>query len=260
MISNNLYVLWSLFVRDVTVFKQRVINRMVDGIIWGSSIIFVAQFIMPYIGVNSKFGAFIFAGNIALWGLFGMLAEIAVIVADISGHQQISYFLTLPIPQSLIFIRLALFNAYKSFVTPLPIFIVGKIILGSHLPLSSVSFGKLLFFYILINLFYGFFGLFLASISPDLQALATIRTRYITPIWFLGGYQFSWAISYKALPMLAMVNRLNPIVSVFEGLRSAVLGPVGFLPFWQCAGILILYTTFFGYFAVRNLKRRMDCI
>jgi len=260
VIANNLYVLWTLLLRDATVFKSRILSRMIDGVTWGTSVIIVSHFILPHIGVDAKFGAFIFVGNIAIWGMFGMLAETAVILADIAGHQQISYFLMLPIPQSLVFIRLGLFNAYKSFVTPLPIFIVGKLILGSSLPLSSVSFGKLLLFYTLMNLFYGFFGLFLASIAKNLPAIATIRTRYITPIWFLGGYQFSWAISQQASPMLATINRMNPMVYVFEGLRSTILGPDDFLPFWQCTGVLIFFTLFFGYFAVRNLKRRLDCL
>lgn len=260
MIQNNLYVLWTMLLRDARVFKKKTLSRMFDGIIWGFAIITVSHFIMPHIGTGKEFGAFIAVGNIAIWGMFEMLADTAVILADITGHKGISYFLTLPIPQSLVFIRLALFNAYKSFVTPLPIFVVAKLIVGSSVPLKSIAFGKLIPLYILINLFYGFFGLFLASISPDLPAIATIRTRYITPIWFLGGYQFSWAISHQALPLLSRINLINPMLYVFEGLRSTVLGPEGFLPYWTCFGVIAMYTIIFGYFAVRNLKRKMDCL
>jgi ABC-type polysaccharide/polyol phosphate export permease len=233
---------------------------MIDGIIWGASIITVSHHIMPYLGVNPKFGVFIFVGNIAMWGLFQMLADTAVILADIAGHQDISYFLTLPIPQYLVFIRLALFNAYKSFVTPLPIFAVGKIILGDSLPFSEIAFGKLILCYILMNLFYGFFGLFLASISRDLPAIATIRTRYITPLWFLGGFQFSWKASLVALPTVAYINRFNPITYIFEGLRSTILNPQDFIPYWHCVGVLTVATILFGYFAVKNLERRLDCL
>lgn len=259
-VTNNLYVLWTLLLRDALVFKKRIVSRMIDGVTWGAAVITVSHYIMPSLGVNSKFGVFIFVGNIAMWGLFQMLADAAVILADIAGHQDISYFLTLPIPQYLIFIRLGLFNAYKSFVTPLPIFVVGKLILGDSLPLSEVAFGKLILFYTLMNLFYGFFGLFLSSICPDLPSIATIRTRFITPIWFLGGFQFSWKASLAVVPTIACLNRFNPMTYVFEGLRSTILNPQDFIPYWHCFGVLTVATILFGYFAVKNLERRLDCL
>ena len=259
-IINNLYVLWTLLVRDALVFKKNTLDQMINAVVWGASIITVAHFIMPSIGVNAEYGAFMFVGSIAVWGLFETISDSAILVADIAGHQQISYFLTLPIPQSFIFIRLALFNAYKSSITPLPIFAIGKYILGNSLPLNHISFGKLLPFYLLINIFYGFFGLFLASISENLETITKIRTRYLFPLWFLGCYNFPWATLQTHSPLFAKISLINPIVYVLEGLRSTILNPTDYMPFWTCAGAIVCFTFLFGYCGVQNLKRRLDCL
>jgi hypothetical protein len=258
--KNNISVLWTLLVRDALILKNQIATQMINVTIWGATIISVSHWIMPHLGVAPGYGAFMFVGNIAIWGLFEMLSDTALILTDITGEQNISYFLTLPVPHYLIFIRIGLSNAYKSFITPLPIFIIGKIILGDMLPLASISFGKFILFYTLFNLFYGFFGLFLASITESIHSITTIRTRYLFPLWFLAGYQFSWATSLHAVPFLAYVNLLNPLLYILEGLRSTILNPDDFIAFWYCFAVVAFSTLFFGYFAVKNLERRLDCI
>ena len=52
-IANNLYVLWTLLVRDALVFKKNTLDQMINAAVWGASIIMVAHFIMPSIGVNA---------------------------------------------------------------------------------------------------------------------------------------------------------------------------------------------------------------
>ena len=236
-LTNNLSVLWTLLVRDASVFKKKTISRMIDGAIWGITALTVYGFIMPALGVEAGYGPFMLIGCVAVWGLFEMLSDTAVILADIAGHKGITYFLTLLIPQKLIFIRLGLFNAYKSFITPLPIFVVGKLVLRDQLPLAQIQFGKAIFFYFLFNLFYGFFGLFLASISKDVAAIATIRTRYLFPLWFLAGFNFPWKVCFNVLPKVAYLNLLNPLMYIIEGFRSTILDPADYLPF----GIVLLF-------------------
>lgn len=260
MIYSRLQTFITILIRDARVFQRHILSRFIDACVWASIVLFVSQYIMPKFGIDPSFGVFIMVGNIAAWGMFEVATNISILISDILGNQSMSYYLSLPIPQSWIFIRIGLMDAYKSFISTLPMIPIGKLVLWNHISLNDIAYGKLMFSYCIAHLFFGFFGLFLASITPDLTYTTTIKLRIVFPMWFLGGYQFSWCMLHQASPLLAYLNLANPVIYIMEGMRSSVVTSQQLLPYELCCIMTILFTIIFGYLGVRTFKKRLDCL
>lgn len=249
-----------ILIRDARVFKKHIVSRFIDACVWSSIVLFVSQYIMPRFGVAPSYGTFMMFSNIAAWGMFEVATNCSILISDLLGNQSISYYLTLPIPHNWIFIRLALMDAYKSFISTLPMIPVGKIVLYNQISLADIAYGKLIVSYILAHLFFGFFGLFLASITPNLSYITTIKLRIIFPMWFLGGYQFSWLMLYETNKLIAYLNLANPTVYIIEAMRAAVITDHYLIDYHICISMIVLFTIVFGYFGVTNFKKRLDCL
>lgn len=250
----------SLLRRDSLVFKKHVTNRFIDACVWSGITLYVSQYILPQFGMHQNFGTFIMIGNIAAWGMFEVGTNVSILISDIQGANSLSYYLTLPIPTSWIFIRIGLIDAYKSFVSTLPLLPVGKLILWNFISMSDISYRYLLLSYILANLFFGFLGLFLASVMPNLEYLTTVKLRIIFPMWFFGCYQFSWHMLKNANPYLAYLNLLNPVTYIMEGLRGTIIVNQPLIPYWICTITTIFFICLFAYLGVRGFKKRLDCL
>lgn len=252
---------YAILSKDIAVYNAKWLSRSIDGIVWMSSVIIVAHYIMPLFGVtNAQFGTFTLIGNFAIWGLFETLTNVALFFGDLQGDKSISYYLSLPLPSYMIFIEQAFASAYRSMASSILILPLGKLILGDAFDLSMVNWPYFIIAFIVINVFYGFFNIFITSYVPDLSSLTMIRSRIIFPLWCLGGFQFTWKMSYQVLPTLAYINLCNPIMYIMDGIRSTVFAPEAYLPFWNCMGMLVLFSILFGYFGIQKLKQRLDCI
>lgn len=257
---NRIQTLGNLLLRDARVFKKHIIGRFIDACVWCGINLFVSQYILPQFGISSDFGKFIMIGNIAAWGMLEVGTNVSILISDLLGIQSTSYYLTLPIPQSWIFIRIGLSDAFKSFISTLPMIPIGKLVLWNYFVLSDIAYGKLIISYITAHLFFGFFGLFLASKTPNLEYITTIKQRVIFPLWFIGCYQFTWHMLYKTNPTIAYISLLNPIVYIMEGMRSAITSNYTLIPYSVCTIVTIAFTILFGYLGVNGFKKRLDCL
>ena len=132
--------------------------------------------------------------------------------------------------------------------------------LWNMLDFSQTSIVKFLLMFIVMHLFVGFFTLVMAAYTPSMRYIENLWTRIVFPIWFLGGYQFTWLTLSNTIPVLAYINLLNPMTYILEGFRGAVLGVDGYLNFWLCLGMVSIWTVIAGYIGVRKFLSRLDCI
>ncbi|MBP6869486.1 ABC transporter permease [Candidatus Babeliales bacterium] len=252
---------YALLLKDITIFNKRLVYRSIDALAWMTSILLVAQYIMPMFGVTDpQYGTFTLIGNLAVWGLFEMLTSIAMFLGDMQGDKAISYYMSLPLPSWMMLTELAVASAYRSLASSFFLLPLGKIILGDNLILSNIHWPYFILAMIILNLFYGFFTIFVASYVSDLTALTMVRSRIMFPLWFLGGFQFPWKMLHTVSPTFAYINLCNPIVYIMDGLRSTALPTENYIPFWNCMGMLILFSILFGYLGIQKLKKRLDCI
>jgi ABC-type polysaccharide/polyol phosphate export permease len=250
-----------LLFRSIAIYNKQLIDRSIDAVVWIATTLIIAEYVMPLFGINDKqYGTFILIGNFAIWGLFEMLTSVGIFLGDIQGDKSISYYMSLPLPSYIIFIEQSFASAYRSMTSSILILPIGKLILGTDFIISTINWPKFIFACFMINIFYGFFTIFLASYCDNLSNLTMIRSRIIFPLWFLGCFQFQWGMLYKVLPFLAYIDLGNPLTFILEGIRSSTLGPEKYLPFWICMGMLIFFSILFGYLGIQKLKQRLDCI
>jgi ABC-type polysaccharide/polyol phosphate export permease len=250
----------NLVLLDLQVFKQTVLDKVIDLTIWVVLTTVVTGYIMPFFGLSQDFGPFQFGGIIAAVGLFELYSSAVDLVADFQGNKVINYALTLPIPSWLALLAKSTyyFIVYATLTTlMLPI---GKLSLWNTLNVSQIVWIKLALALIMQCIFYACFVLWAASIIKNMSKLGSIWARYIFPMWFMGGFQFSWLALYKVIPVAAYINLINPMIYITESTRAAMLGQEGYINYWICVAVIAVCA--FGCFmiAFRNLKKRLDFV
>lgn len=260
----NYTLYWSVFkdmlISDMHVLRQFFLGKLLNRIIWVGSYVIIMSHIMPSFGLSTSYGPFILAGLIASIGLLESFSSTAAIVADLNGDRTITYYLTLPIPASLVFIRMLCFYALEFAMLGMIILPIGSLLLKEPLSFGAISWGKFAIIFTIINLFHGSFILWAASITKNMATISNIMSRLIHPFWFFGGFQFSWHVLHKIWPKLAYLMLLNPVTYTMEGLRAAILGQQDYLPFWGSVVMLTCFTVLLTWNGIVRMKKRLDFV
>ncbi len=246
--------------RDLVVFLPSFWDRLINAVIWVLLTIVVFQYIFPTMGLSAEYGAFMACANAISWGFFEVMENVSRFVADLDGEKSITYDLTLPLPQWMVFCRLALASALQAMFISVFILPLSIVVLWNNFPLGGLSVAKVCLIFLVSNLFYGFFSLWMSSIVPNLRSINNIWSRVIFPLWWLGGYQFSWATMYEISPITAKCMLANPVLYTVEGMRAAVLGQEGYINFWVCFFVIFACTVVVGYIATKRMLKRLDCL
>lgn len=250
----------NLIAIDLITFRQTFVGKFIDLSIWVALNILVMSYIMPYFGLVADFGVFQLGGLIAAAGLFELYANTVDLVTDFEGDRIISYNLTLPIPSWLAIIsKAAYFFIIYSILTILMI-PLGKLCLGSQFDMSIISYPKLILSIIVLNIFYACFVLWVASMITNMTKMGNIWSRFIFPLWFLGGFHFSWMALYKNLTWLALISLANPMIYITEAVRIALLGQEAYINFWLCLLAILLFSAASLYLGITSLKKRLDFV
>lgn len=251
---------WQLVKTDLLILKQVIIGRLIDTTIWVTSVIAVVSYIFPQLGMASSFGVFYAVGAILSCSFFEVFYTTFTFVADLEDDKLINYYLTLPIPSWLILVKHIVSFACKA--TPLALLVLplSKLVLWYRLDLVNFSIMKFALIFISINILTGSISLFAASLVKDKNHIGGIWPRIMFPLWFFGGSQFSWYTIHAFSPAFGYGLLLNPLIYATEGVRVAVLGQAGYLPFWLCLGIIWVFTLLFTTISIWRLKKRIDFV
>ncbi len=215
---------------------------------------------MQAIGLTSDFGAFQLAGLLASTGIFEMYGNAYSLFMDFEGEQVISYYLTLPTSAFMILFNMVIFYIIIGVTLSIILLPIGKLILWNQLVLANICWVELVVMFALSNFLYASATLVFAAFIKNIEMMNSLWTRIIFPLWFLGGFQFSWAMVHKISPVLSYVLLVNPVIYVIEGTRAALLGQGSFLPFWLCSFVIASLSTLFTYLSYRKLKQRLDFV
>lgn len=257
---SSIKVFWYLIQRDLKNFLPNLVTKVINGSLWIFLTAFVAQHILTLEGMPKTFGLLVMCANIMSWGMFEMRGHVNTLIADIKGFRILNYFLTLPLPQWLVFVAFACAAGLRSIIVIACMFPVAKILFWNELILSSVAWGKFFAIFIAGNFMYGFAGLWLVSLAKDMGTISNIWMRIVFPLWLGGGYQFTWSMLKNASLIAAYVSLLNPLVYAYEGIRGAVLGSEGYINFWYCLSALTVFLVITGYFGIKRLMNQLDCL
>lgn len=253
-------VLYQLIRRDFYVFIHELRGKFFDTSFVLFTNILVFGYVFEHINHDPGFASFIFVGAIASFGFFEIVGRVATLISDMNGNKVISYHLTLPVPSSYIFINIAISWAICTAILSVCLIPIGKILLFNQFSLSAVSYMKFVPFFLITNLFFGFFSLWLSSIIKDASNLGSLWMRVINPLFMFSGYFYTWKSLYGISKVSAILNLVNPLLYIMEGMRVAMLGPKGYLPYSVCIIVVSLFTIVFGFDAIKRMKKRLDCV
>lgn len=256
----SLTVFIQLLKRDLLAFKRDFGGKFFDTAFLFFTNVIVTAYLMAEEWVNPAYGPFILIGSIASFGLIEVVGKVSSMIADIDGERTISQILVFPIRPGMVFAYFGLFWAISSALLTVFLFPLGKVLMYTRFDLAKISYIRLIPMFILANLFYGFFSLWITSLLKGVSSIGSIWMRAINPMWMFGAYFYSWQAAYALSPAVGYVSLINPMVYIMEGMRAATLGQEGYLPYWICILVVFGYTVILGIHAVHRLKRRLDCV
>ena len=181
-----------LLLTDLHVFKGVIVDKLINLCIWVVTNIGIFTYVLPAFGLQQDYGPFLFAGLCASAGLFEVFPSVAALVSDIKGNQVLLYQCTLPIPSSLVLLRVIAYNAIGACMLGLFVLPIGSLILWNQFSLSSINWLQLLLILPLMSLFFGSYTLFIVSRVNNMEKIGNTWMRFVYPLWFMGGFQFSW--------------------------------------------------------------------
>lgn len=245
---------------EMQIFKKQIISKAIDSVIWVFAQISIISYLGPHLGLSPDFIKINMIGTIGtIIGLGEMYPNFINLLTDITGDRIISYYTTLPVPYWIVF--LAKIVNYSIISLVMVVFTVPliKFLLPGLFIISGIGLLKLLTLSVLATLLFGSFAFMLASFTKNIFQVGTVWMRVIFPIWFFGGFQFTWAVLYSVLPWAAMLNLLNPFTYITEGLRSTFSQPTE-IPFWLCMVAMVIMTIVCMIVGFKKMKKRLDCV
>lgn len=260
MIRPFLPLMWKLLQTDLEIFKQTIGDKLIDLFIWIVTMVLVTAYLMPSFGLTTEYTGFLVASLVASAGLFELYTSVTLLISDFEGNNVTSYYLTLPMPSYLIFIQKMVYYSINMAALGISVLPISKLLAWNTFDLSKLCIGKFLLIFMLTNIFYAAFTLWVTSRVKGMEQIGSVWMRFVYPLWFLGGFQYSWLVLYDFSPSLAYLSLINPMFYAMEGARAAVLGQEGSLNFWICSGMLFLFTILCTWQGIAQLKKRLDYI
>lgn len=261
--SKNL-LFWKIFLqlirRDLVVFRKEYIGKLTDMLITFIVWVGVFGYLLPLMGMEKTYGIFIMVGAIASFGIFDILGQSNTIINDIQNDRTISYLLLLPISNVAVFCYIAISWAIQSMLIALPLYFVGKFLFWNDFILSNVTWYQLFLAFITVNLFFGFFALWIVGVMTNLRDMTRLYFRFINPLFLLGSYFTPWAVYLKISTGFAYLMLLNPLTYVMEIMRAAIIGQEGFIYFWISFFVLWGFIAACAWHGISRLKRQLDCV
>jgi ABC-2 type transport system permease protein len=253
-------VLKQLIKLKFTNIRSVLFDKFINLYIWAGCSMLVSGYLMKSFGLSDDFGPFQLGGILAGVGIFELYGNAVTFVSDLEGNRAIEYYLTLPTHTATVLCSHIFYYSTIGIAMSLATLPLAKLILWNKFSLLAISWPKLLFFIMLINLFCATATLLMAAIIPSMDKFDILWTRIMFPLWFLGGFQFSWQSVYQVAPKFAFLLLLNPVIYMAEGVRAALLGQSGTINFWICCLILSIMWIGIGLWSFKALKKRLDFV
>jgi ABC-2 type transport system permease protein len=249
-----------LFITDWKVFLQHATSKCIALIIWGSCQLIVGAYFLPKLGITHSYGIIALAGILAVAGFMDAYGNVVELIVDLETDKITYYYATLPLPMWVVFFEKIIAMASFSIILTLSFIPIGFLLTWHVTSPLEVNWLLVIIAMFFGNIFYGAFTLFIASFVKSRQHIGSLWRSFIFPLWFLGGFGFTWLIIYEVSPIFAYIELLNPIIYISEAYRVAFLGQVGMINFWVCIGAIIVFTITTGWIGIKRLKKRCDFI
>jgi ABC-2 type transport system permease protein len=259
--KGNVKIFFELMRRDCVIIRREFLSDFINALTWPLTNAITFGLVLPQFGMDRAYGSFLLIGSLAVTFFYLAVSLAETLVNDFGSLRGIDFFLILPASNyQLVLIQRVMSFALHATVVSVPLLPIGKLVLGDRMDLSQFSMIKFILIMLVSAQFYGFFALWLASWIPNSRHFMSVWRRIYTPSQLIGCYWFSLAMALKVIGWKAYIALLNPLTYMCEGVRSAVFGPKGYMPFWLAFGLLCVYSIVFGAYAMGKLRKRLDLL
>lgn len=256
----QLIIFGKLLAAEVREFRQNFFDSSLNIMTWAGVFIVTMVYIMPASGLNKEYANFIVPGVLVSCFVVHTFGLLASMVADFEGTQVITFFLTLPITPPLILIKIALGFGINTALISILLIPLSKILMFYSYNPWTINPVKFILALCSVAVFYGIWTIWMVSMIKSVKTLRNIFLRIQFPLWFFGGYMFSWQSLHTINAPLSYVALANPILYTMEIMRAAMIGQEGSLNFWLCLGVIWAFTIGLGWWAICRLKKRLDFV
>ncbi len=241
-------------------FSHTIKDKFINLVIWTTSTTIVTSYILQAFGVNASFGEFQAGGTIISAMGFELYPQIFSLIGDIYGEKHINYQLVLPISNFVVLLEKVVFFAINGLFMSATMLPLIKILLLGKLNLSEICYFKFFLTLLISSVFFGFFTLFLVGLIENIATIENVMMRILFPIWFFGCFQYSLKIANNISPVLAGISIISPYSFACEAIRSAMLNPADYIPFFVSIAVLCAMTVAAGFAGFYGLKRKLDFV
>jgi hypothetical protein len=246
---------WFLLRADLHVLRQQIVPGWINIGLWASISLVVFTYLLPS---AHSLGMFLVPGCIIVAQLFDIYSNVVYLVGDFENDQVMLQRMSLPIASWIVWLEQIIFFAIRMLSQSLLVLPLSWPLLGNLFDLSQLCIWQFFLTIIFSALLFGAGSVCLASFTPTLSHIRNIWARMIFPMWFLGGYMFSWKTLYQASPYVAYCDLANPVMHATEAMRCAMLGAQGSLPFLYTLSGNIFFTIACTAVAIIRLNKRLD--
>lgn len=256
----TIIIIKNIIFQYLFLLKNIFFDRLINISLWALISLFVTGYILPKMGLVENFGLIQFSGVLATVGLFEAYYSIFPFMVDIEGSEIIYHELSTPINSIFIFLSRCISNGIFFIILTLFMIPIGKLLLWNIIFLKNFNWGYLITIIIVANIFYSSFVLLIVSLVKNMHVVSNVWSRCIFPLWFLGGFQFSWEYLYETNKFLAYIDLLNPIIYINEGFKIAILNKNGLCLFSNCIIIILLFSFFSFFIGYYKIRKKLDFI
>lgn len=253
--------LWQILKVDLLKFvKYSLFDDIINKLCWVTCSLVIATYVWPQIGMSTQFGSFMAIGTIVacmFWDCWGLSMQF---VADLEGNRVIEYYLSLPVTATGYFTKQIVCFAIRSAISAVIVIPFMKIMLWNSIDFSKIAIIQFLIVFVAASFFCASLALMITSMVKDMHSTDNISIRFLFPMYFFGGSQFSWHTLHAVAPGLSYAALINPLMYAMEAMHVAFLGQADYLPFWASIFMLLLFTVAFSWIGTRRLIKRLDCV
>lgn len=215
------------FRRDLVVTGREFIPFLLQALMQPLFFLFIFGKVLPGIGLAApNFAALMLPGIVALTGMIAAMQGVTLpLVLDLGFAREIDDRLLAPMPVWFVALEKVLFGAVRGAIASSVIFPLGWLILGSGFHVRTDRLVTLFAMVLLTALVGSTVGLLMGTIiKPD--QISLMFTLIFTPLLFTGCTYYPWG-ALGNIRWFQIFTLLNPLTYAAEGLRYAMVPPVG---------------------------------
>jgi ABC-type multidrug transport system permease subunit len=252
--------IFAIIYHQMKIFQGKIKDEIINFLIWGCISTYVTGSLLSQMGLDEKFATFQYCGVIANVGLWISFHEIVGFITDIENKKKIYYDLSTPLPSIFYFLARVVSYIIKFSILTILITILSSIILKNFISLSLISIPKFCIIFLAANTFYATWIFFISSIIKKSSNISNLFGRIQFPLWFLGGFQFTWQTLYNKNKIIAYLDLCNPILYINEGFKNAILQITGIAPFYTLVSIIFLFSVVLFFIGYKRLQKQLDFV